>query len=160
MSIWPELPALSAEETFSIIKYNDHPLIIDTVWAACLNANIHHIHPAIYVDSNGETALHLSAKRGNLPLCRLLVYYRADIRGRDVGGRQPLHFAAYAGSSSCCEFLIQRGANVLTTDATGKNAIQWASRRSAGIDEKTSEVLVREMEVQQDRRDAQTCNIM
>ena len=59
----------------------------------------------------GETALTLAAKRGNLPMVRVLVEYGGDIHLEDGWKRLPIFAAARSGNRELVLFLVEQGAD-------------------------------------------------
>lgn len=66
--------------------------------------------------SNGATALHCAAARGNREICELLLDHGLDVNSSDYDGRTVLHFAAFGGSTDVIDLLLARGAFVSAPD--------------------------------------------
>lgn len=65
-------------------------------------------------------ALSPIAHRGNTPLVRLLVDYRAPINARNEIGETALHFSANRGYSETIALLLEKGANISVVDDKGR----------------------------------------
>ena len=58
------------------------------------------------VDNNKDTALHLAAMRGHVPVLKFLLKHGADIDAQDRFGATPLHLASIMGHVSAVQYLI------------------------------------------------------
>nr|CAB3466401.1 unnamed protein product [Digitaria exilis] len=68
-------------------------------------------------DAKGRNALHFSAVKGHLEVCRFLVEESGlDVNSTTEEGRPAVHNAAIAGSESVLEYLLDRGGDPLVTD--------------------------------------------
>jgi ankyrin repeat protein len=77
------------------------------------------------------TALHMAARRGNVPVAEALLNCGADKEARDKLGETPLHRAVRCGKSEMVAFLLSRGANV---NAQGKRGLTpWQVARGASM---------------------------
>lgn len=75
------------------------------------------------------TALHMAARRGNIPVAEALLDCGADGEARDKLGDTPLHRAVKCGKTEMVAFLISRGADV---HAKGKSGLtSWQAARGA-----------------------------
>ena len=101
--------------------------IVDTVWLNCLHVDDRKPHPVTYIQEVGGGPLHIAAYQGMIRVVRLLVYFNADILGRDTAQRTPLHHGAYGGHSNVCRFLLERGADPEAVDAAGRTPLLLAS---------------------------------
>lgn len=70
--------------------------------------------------ANGETALHVVARRGLVPLLEPLVRAGADVDARDASRLTPLHLALRAGHSGLAVMLLDAGADI---DAYGQRGL-------------------------------------
>lgn len=80
-------------------------------------------------DDDGQTPLHLAARRGKTETCLVLIDNGANLNAEDNWGETPLHFAANRGFADTCVLLVERGANV-NAKAAGAGSIAplyWAS---------------------------------
>ena len=66
------------------------------------------------------TALHMAARRGNVPVAFSLLDCGADVEARDKLGDTPLHRAVKCGKTEMVAFLLSRGADV---HAKGKRGL-------------------------------------
>jgi uncharacterized protein len=91
--------------------------------------------------SNGETALHAAAYKGNVAAGSLLIARGADVNARTttgttdmfitsppVCGEAPLHLAAAYGHREFVQLLLQSGAQKQIRDHTGQTPANWAAR--------------------------------
>ena len=62
-------------------------------------------------DVNGLTALHHAARKGCLPVMRVLLEHAVQVHLKDNLGQTPLHYAA-GPSPECVALLIESGASV------------------------------------------------
>jgi hemoglobin len=77
------------------------------------------------------TALHMAARRGNVPVAEALLDCGADGEARDRLGDTPLHRAVKCGKTEVVAFLLSRGADV---HAEGKRGLTpWQVARGASM---------------------------
>jgi truncated hemoglobin YjbI len=75
------------------------------------------------------TALHMAARRGNIPVAEALLDCGANAEARDKLGDTPLHRAVKCGKTEMVAFLLSRGADV---HAEGKGGLTpWQLARGA-----------------------------
>ncbi len=72
------------------------------------------------------TALHMAARRGNIPVAEALLDCGADLEARDKLGETPLRRAVNCGKAEMVAFLISRGADVQTKGKSGLTPWQVA----------------------------------
>lgn len=77
------------------------------------------------------TALHMAARRGNIPVAQALLESGADLEARDKLGETPLRRAVNCGKAEMVAFLLERGANVHTKGKSGLTP--WQVARGAGM---------------------------
>lgn len=63
-------------------------------------------------DREGDTALHVAARRGRLVIAEYLVDNGAELEATDKAGRTPLDEALLAGKISIANLLIKKGASI------------------------------------------------
>ena len=69
-------------------------------------------NPAL-VSTNGSTALHFAAHRGNDQVAELLVHLaNIDIDSKDSAHMTPLHLACVSGNTAISRMLLDRGADI------------------------------------------------
>jgi truncated hemoglobin YjbI len=77
------------------------------------------------------TALHMAARRGNIPVAEALLDCGADLEARDKLGETPLRRAVNCGKAEMVAFLLSRGADIHTK---GKNGLTpWQVSRGAAM---------------------------
>eukprot|EP00727_Mastigamoeba_balamuthi_P001954 m51a1_g11756 hypothetical protein (961) ;mRNA; r:202717-206299 len=76
----------------------------------------------------GETALHLAAAKGRLPLLNLLLMKHAEVEALDAAGRTPLYAAACNGHTECCVELLTMGAKPDTPNKFGNTPLHAVAR--------------------------------
>jgi ankyrin repeat protein len=60
------------------------------------------------VDNNGDTALHLAAMKGNIPIIEFLLKKGANTNAKDKFGATPLHLAAISGYTDSVKVLLEK----------------------------------------------------
>ena len=69
-------------------------------------------NPAL-ASTNGSTALHFAARRGNEEVAELLVHRaRADVNSQDSAHMTALHLACVSGNAAISKTLLEQGANI------------------------------------------------
>ena len=64
---------------------------------------------------NGKSSFHLSAEKGHLKICRLLLEnYNFDIHARDDDDWDVLHRAAWSGDLELLQYLIENESDILS----------------------------------------------
>ena len=77
---------------------------------------------------DGMTALHWAARRGEIPMLRMLIAAGANVRAiTRLGNYTPLIFAAEAGHAQAIDALVAAGADVKGTTASGVTPLMLAS---------------------------------
>ena len=71
---------------------------------------------------SGQTALHMSAAKGDKEGIEICLQYKADVNAEDVNADTPLHMAARKGCSECFEVLIAYGADPRAVNSKGIKA--------------------------------------
>ncbi|KAL5258380.1 hypothetical protein ACHWQZ_G009025 [Mnemiopsis leidyi] len=77
-------------------------------------------------DSEGQTALHLAAGRGDLQVIKYLWEKGADVNIQDSRGEAALHRAADRGHLQVIKYLWEKGADVNIQDSEGMTALHRA----------------------------------
>eukprot|EP00949_MAST-11_sp_MAST-11-sp1_P000640 g640.t1 len=76
--------------------------------------------------ASGDTALHIAAMSGNLPMMKRLLKEGATIDKRNKQGATAFHRAAAMGKERAARFLLHHGADVEALDAHGISALKHA----------------------------------
>jgi len=79
---------------------------------------------------NGETALHVAAKKGLLPFVDLLLVSGAKINQTGPSGMTALHLALENGYEEVCKFLVDFGANLAIVDANNSTPLHIACKKA------------------------------
>lgn len=82
--------------------------------------------PNIHDNVKRCTALHMAARRGNVPVAEALLDGGADLEARDRAGDTPLRRAVNCGKPAMVAFLLSRGAKVDSKGNRGLTPIQAA----------------------------------
>jgi len=65
------------------------------------------------VSTNGSTALHFAARRGNDQVAELLVHHaKVDVNAKDSTHMTALHLACVSGNVAISKMLLERGADI------------------------------------------------
>ncbi|KAM9101493.1 ankycorbin isoform X3 [Sarcophilus harrisii] len=78
-------------------------------------------------DSEGKTAFHLAASRGQVECLRAMVTHGADVTAQDTAGHSALHLAAKNSHPECIKKLLQFKCPAENTDNSGKTALHYAA---------------------------------
>ncbi|XP_030291938.1 ankycorbin isoform X1 [Sparus aurata] len=82
---------------------------------------------AVKLDSEGKSALHVAAARGQTDCLSVILAHGADLSITDAAGYNPLHLAAKNNHTECCKKLIQSKLPIDATDSSGKTALHHAA---------------------------------
>ncbi|XP_037608153.1 ankycorbin isoform X2 [Sebastes umbrosus] len=82
---------------------------------------------AIKLDSEGKSALHVAAARGQTDCLSVILAHGADLSITDAAGFNPLHLAAKSNHIECCKKLIQSKCPIDAVDSSGKAALHHAA---------------------------------
>jgi ankyrin repeat protein/L-ascorbate metabolism protein UlaG (beta-lactamase superfamily) len=118
---------LGADPNHAPSIYGHSPLST-AIWSGNLevvNLLIEHGADLQYRNSEGETALHLAAAKGSIPIAQMLLTRGLDVNAIDNGGRNPISQAMW-GQPEMVRWLIDNGSQVnAMTDSTG-SPLQYA----------------------------------
>ncbi|KAM7392995.1 hypothetical protein PAMA_007896 [Pampus argenteus] len=81
----------------------------------------------VKLDSEGKSALHVAAARGQADCLSVLLAHGADLSVTDAAGFNPLHLAAKNSHVECCKKLIQSKCPIDAVDGSGKTALHHAA---------------------------------
>uniref|UniRef100_A0A3B4YEH0 Retinoic acid induced 14 n=1 Tax=Seriola lalandi dorsalis TaxID=1841481 RepID=A0A3B4YEH0_SERLL len=82
---------------------------------------------AVKLDSEGKSALHVAAARGQTDCLSVILAHGADLSVTDAAGFSPLHLAAKNNHIECCKKLIQSKCPIDAVDSTGKTSLHHAA---------------------------------
>ncbi|XP_018526022.1 ankycorbin isoform X2 [Lates calcarifer] len=82
---------------------------------------------AVKLDSEGKSALHVAAARGQTDCLSVILAHGADLSVTDAAGFNPLHLAAKNNHIECCKKLIQSKCPIDAVDSAGKTALHHAA---------------------------------
>ncbi|KAK2888376.1 ankycorbin isoform X2 [Channa argus] len=82
---------------------------------------------AVKLDSEGKSALHVAASRGQTDCLSVILAHGADQSITDAAGFNPLHLAAKNNHTECCKKLIQCKCPIDAIDSSGKTALHHAA---------------------------------
>ncbi|KAI3362349.1 hypothetical protein L3Q82_012649, partial [Scortum barcoo] len=82
---------------------------------------------AVKLDSEGKSALHVAAARGQTDCLSIILAHGADLSITDAAGLNPLHLAARNNYIECCKKLIQSKCPTDAVDSSGKAALHHAA---------------------------------
>jgi ankyrin repeat protein/L-ascorbate metabolism protein UlaG (beta-lactamase superfamily) len=127
LEIVATLLELGADPNHAPSIYGHSPLST-AIWSGNLevvNLLIDHGADLQYRNSEGETALHLAAAKGSIPIAQMLLTRGLDVNTIDNGGRNPICQAMW-GQPEMVRWLIDNGSQVnAMTDSTG-SPLQYA----------------------------------
>lgn len=81
----------------------------------------------VKLDSEGKSALHVAAARGQTECLGAILSHAADLSVTDAAGLGPLHLAAKNNHAECCKKLIQSKCPIDGVDGSGKTALHHAA---------------------------------
>ncbi|MBN3319266.1 RAI14 protein, partial [Atractosteus spatula] len=82
---------------------------------------------AVKLDSEGKSALHWAAAKGQVECLGVILAHGADASVPDASGSSPLHLAAKNNNQECALKLIQSKCVIEALDSTGKTALHHAA---------------------------------
>ncbi|XP_013888886.1 ankycorbin, partial [Austrofundulus limnaeus] len=82
---------------------------------------------AVKLDSEGKSALHVAAARGQTDCLSGILSHGADLSVTDTAGFTPLHLAAKNNHVECCRKLLQSKCPIEAVDSSGKTALHHAA---------------------------------
>ncbi|CAG8632103.1 28328_t:CDS:2, partial [Dentiscutata erythropus] len=136
-------------EAHSILHYaakNEHVEVVKTLLEhgaqgihrrCCKKYQIDNINAA---DTNGKTALHLSAENGHKDIVEILINYQADISIGDKNDKTSLHLATKNDHTAIVNKLINNKAEVDTIDKDNHTPLFYAAESGS---EKLIDILIK-----------------
>ncbi|XP_058879911.1 ankycorbin isoform X2 [Acipenser ruthenus] len=88
---------------------------------------------AVKLDSEGKSALHLAAAKGQAECLGVILSHGVDVTVLDASGCTALHLAAKNNHQECAKKLIQSKCTIEGGDSSGKTALHYAACSSAPI---------------------------
>ncbi|KAM4710460.1 ankycorbin isoform 2-T2 [Discoglossus pictus] len=82
---------------------------------------------ATKLDSEGKTALHLAAMKGNAECLRVMLTHGVDVSAQDTAGHSALHVAVKNNHIECVKRLLQAKCPVDCVDNAGKTCLHYAA---------------------------------
>ena len=80
-------------------------------------------------NTDGMTALHFAAQKGDMEVVQYLIEHGADIKAQDsIFSRSVIHFAAENGNLETVKYLTEKGADLLDKDGYGATALHYAAK--------------------------------
>ncbi|XP_058850458.1 ankycorbin-like isoform X2 [Acipenser ruthenus] len=86
---------------------------------------------AVKLDSEGKSALHLAAAKGQAECLGVILSHGVDVTVLDVSGCTALHLAAKNNHQECAKKLIQSKCTIEGGDSSGKTALHYAAACSS-----------------------------
>ncbi|KAK6494450.1 ankycorbin isoform X4 [Huso huso] len=86
---------------------------------------------AVKLDSEGKSALHLAAAKGQAECLGVILSHGVDVTVLDASGCTALHLAAKNNHQECAKKLIQSKCTIEGGDSSGKTALHYAAACSS-----------------------------
>ncbi len=83
------------------------------------------------IDSNGWTALHHAAEKGDLKAATILLDSRANVNAFSNARKTPLHLAAFANRTEMVKLLLERGAAIEFESEEKCTALHFAAKKGS-----------------------------
>eukprot|EP00164_Ancoracysta_twista_P003644 GFYU01004882.1.p1 GENE.GFYU01004882.1~~GFYU01004882.1.p1 ORF type:complete len:487 (-),score=51.11 GFYU01004882.1:285-1745(-) len=128
-------PAQQREPEFLVALLNNFPPapipdlhLVEEARRGCLSGVKEKLHQLNEVDRDGNTALHVAASRGLVPICEILLdTNKINVDCQNPRGVTPLHYALMFSRVDAVHTLLSRGAR---TDIRAPNH-RWKGKRNA-----------------------------
>jgi len=79
--------------------------------------------------ANGDTALHLAARRRDVDMVRILVDYGTNVDTQNGEGQTPLHIAAAEGDEALLKYFYGVRASASIADNQGESVGMWSKEK-------------------------------
>ncbi|XP_068106465.1 ankycorbin isoform X2 [Hyperolius riggenbachi] len=86
---------------------------------------------ATKLDSEGKTAFHVAAAKGNVDCLRLMLSHGADVCAQDLSGHTALHLSVKHNHLECIKRLLQSKCPTEFVDASGWTPVHYAAANGA-----------------------------
>lgn len=82
---------------------------------------------ATKLDSEGKTAFHLAATKGNADCLKVMLTHGADVSAQDLSGHTALHLSVKHNHIECVKRLLQSKCPTECTDSSGRTCVHYAA---------------------------------
>ncbi|XP_077319006.1 ankycorbin isoform X2 [Lithobates pipiens] len=82
---------------------------------------------ATKLDSEGKTAFHLAATKGNADCLKVMLTHGADVSAQDLAGHTALHLSVKHNHIECVKRLLQSRCPTECTDGGGRTCVHYAA---------------------------------
>ncbi|KAG9488392.1 hypothetical protein GDO78_007938 [Eleutherodactylus coqui] len=83
---------------------------------------------ATKLDSEGKSAFHLAATKGNADCLRIILMHGVDIAAQDISGHSVLHLAVKHNHIECIKRLLQAKCPIEGADNLGRTCVHYAGK--------------------------------
>ncbi|XP_072272674.1 ankycorbin isoform X1 [Pyxicephalus adspersus] len=82
---------------------------------------------ATKLDSEGKTAFHVAATKGNADCLKVMLTHGADVSAQDLSGHTALHLSVKNNHIECVKRLLQSKCPTECTDSSGRTCVHYAA---------------------------------